>query len=304
MSGVINTSNWAKALWPGVNAWYGQVYDKWELMHPKLFEKNTSRKAWEEDVGTSGFGLASVMTEGGPVTYDTESQGFTTRYQHVKYGLGFIVTKEVYDDDQYDIVAKRKSESLAFSVRQTKEIVGTNVYNRAFSGSYTGGDGVSLLNASHPNKAGGTWSNILGTPADISEAGLEEACIDISMFTNDRGLQITAMPQSIIIHPDFEFEVHRILKSTLRVASPNNDTNALKDMGKFPGGVIVNPYLTDADAWFIRTNVPHGMKYFERRADSFDMENDFDTENAKFKAIGRYSFGWTDPRGLYGSAGA
>lgn len=304
MAGVINTSNWAKALWPGVNSWYGKAYDEWKPIHPLLFTKHTSKRAWEEDVGVSGFGLAGVLTEGGPISYDTESQAFTTRYQHVKYGLGFVITKEVYDDDQYDIVGKRRSESLAFSMRQTKEIVGSNVYNRAFNSAYVGGDGVSLLNAAHPNKAGGTRSNLLAVAGDISEATLEQACIDISLFKNDRGLQITAMPQKIIIHPNEQFEVHRILESSLRPFTANNDANALKDMGKFPGGVIVNPYLTDTDAWFIMTNVPHGMKYFERRADDFEMTNDFDTENAKFKAVGRYSFGWTDFLGLYGSPGA
>lgn len=219
------------------------------------------------------------------------------------YALGFVVTREAFEDDLYDVVGQRKAQGLAFSMRQTKEIVGANVYNRAFTAGYTGGDGVTLLNSAHPNVAGGTWSNVLATAADLSEASLEQACIDIAGFTNDRGLRIAVRPTSLIIPRQIMFEAHRILKSDGRVGTDLNDPNALKDMGLFQN-VIVNHYLTDADAWFLRTNIPQGMKHFERRGDKFDMDNDFDTENAKFKATGRYSFGWTDPRGLFGSAGA
>lgn len=303
MSGVINTSNWAKALWPGVNKWYGQAYDEWKPIWPMLFEQNTSRRAWEEDVGTTGFGLASVIPEGEPVSYDTNKQGFTSRYTHVKYGMGFIVTKETYDDDLYDVVAKQRSEALAFSMRQTKEIVGHLVYNRAFSGSYVGGDGVALISASHPNVTGGTWSNKPSVDSDLSEAALEQAVIDISLFKNDRGLQITAKCEDLIIHPNYQFEVHRILKSDGRVGTDSNDTNALNDMGMFRK-IVISPYLTDTDAWFIKTNIKNGLKYFQRMGDEFKMENDFDTDNAKFKGVGRYSFGWTDPRGIYACQGA
>lgn len=301
---TINTGNFTKALWPGINKWYGKAYDEYPVEWTKLFDKYTSSRAYEEDVGLTSFGLAKVKAEGAPIEYDSERQGFTTRYQHVVYALGFIVTREVFDDDLYDVVGQRKAQGLAFSMRQTKEVVGANVYNRAYNPAYVGGDGVSLLNTAHPNVSGGTWSNILSTPSDISEAAFEQMMIDISFMKNDRGLQIAVRPESLIIHPSQEFEATRILKSDGRVGSDLNDVNAIKSMGAFPKGVIVNHYLTDPDAWFVRTNIPDGMKYFERNADSFDMDNDFDTENAKFKARARYSFGWTDPRCLYGSPGA
>lgn len=300
---VITSGSFPKALWPGVNAWYGKEYDEYPVEWDRLFEKYTSERAFEEDVGVSSFGLAVVKPEGSPISYDSEQQGFVTRYQHVVYALGFIITREMMEDDLYDIVGQRKAQGLAFSMRQTKEIVGANVYNRAFNASYTGGDGVSLINASHPTIAGGTFSNQIATAADLSEAALEQACIDIAGFTNDRGLLIGVRPKSLIISRYLPFEAKRILNTTGRPGTDNNDTNALKDMGMIPE-VIVNHYLTDQDAWFIRTNVKNGMKYFERRADSFDMDNDWDTENAKFKATARYSFGWTDPRALYGSQGA
>lgn len=304
MAGIITTSSFAKALWPGVNAWYGKAYGEYNVEYDKLFDKFNSRRNYEEDVGITSFGLAVVKPEGAPIQYDSENQGFTTRYTHVVYALGFIITREIMDDDLYDVVGQRKAQGLAFSMRQTKEIVGANVYNRAFNSSYVGGDGVSLINSAHPNVAGGTWSNTLSVAADLSEAALEQACIDIQRFRNDRGLLIQVRPESLIIPPDLEFEAYRILKSTGRVGTDLNDVNALNSMGKFRKGVVVNHYLTDPDAWFIRTDVKDGMKYFERVADEFNMDNDFDTDNAKFKAYSRYSFGWTDPRALYGSPGA
>jgi hypothetical protein len=300
---VITSGSFAKALWPGVNAWYGREYDQYDVEWPNLFDKFTSSRAFEEDVGISSFGLAVVKTEGSPITYDSERQGFITRYQHVVYALGFIITREIMEDDLYDVVGQRKAQGLAFSMRQTKEVVAANVYNRAFNASYVGGDGVSLINASHPTIAGGTFSNQIGTAADLSEAALEQACIDIAGFTNDRGLLIAVRPESLVISRYMPFEARRILSTDGRVGTDNNDINAIKDMGLIPK-TVVNHFLTDADAWFIRTNVKNGMKYFERRADAFDMDNDWDTENAKFKATARYSFGWTDPRAMYASAGA
>ena len=289
--------------WPGVNAWYGKAYDEYPVEYKDLFETHSSSRAWEEDVGTSGFGLAVQKSEGSPISYDSERQGFITRYQHAVFALGFVITREMMEDDQYDIVGKRKAEGLAFSMRQTKELIGANVYNRAFSGSYLGGDGVSLISNAHPNIKGGTWSNQIATASDLSEAALEQACIDIAGFTNDAGLLIAVRPETLIIPRQLIFEAKRILGTDGRVGTDNNDLNALKTLGVVPK-VVTNHYLTDTDAWFIRTNVKHGMKYFERRGDAFEMDNDFDTENAKFKATARYSFGWTDPRGLYGSAGA
>lgn len=299
---IITSSSFAKALWPGVNAWYGKAYNEYPVEFDKLFEKFSSTRAFEEDVGVSSFGLLSVKTEAGGINYDTEKQGFTTRYTHVVYALGFTISREIFEDDQYDVVGQRKAQGLAFSSRQTREVVAANVYNRAFNSAFTFGDGKELLNSARPNIAGGTWSNIIATPADISEAALEQAFIDIAGFTTDRGLRIAVKPQSIIVPYQLDFEVNKIMKTEYEVGTNNNTVNIVR--GRFPGGIIMNHYLTDPDAWFIRTNTPHGMKHFERRADQFDMDNDFDTENAKFKVTGRYSFGMTDPRGIYGSAGA
>lgn len=306
---VINSSSFAKALWPGVNTWYGEAYNQYPVEWDKLFEKSTSRKAFEEDVGTSHFGLAVAKSEGSPVTYDAARQGFTSRYQHVVYALGFIITREAFDDDQYDVVGKLKAQSLAFSMRQTKEIVAANIFNRAFSGSYLGGDGASLIasaggggSPSHPNVAGGTYTNGVATAIDLSEAALEQACIDIADFKNDRGLKIAVRPRKLVIPKELMFEAHRILKTDGQVYSADNTLNAIKTMGMIPE-VVVNHYLTDTDAWFILTDVKNGLKYFERNGDEFTMDEDWDTENAKYKARARYSFGWTDPRGIYASPG-
>ena len=308
MSGVITTSSFAKSLWPGVNTWNGQAYAEYPVEWDKLFEKNTSRRAFEEDVGTSGLGLAVVKDQAGAITYDSMRQGFTSRYQHVTYGLGFIVTREAFDDDMYDVVAKKKSQSLAFSMRQTKEIIGANVYNRAFNTSYLGGDGTTLEacaaggSASAPNVFGGTYTNGPSAAVDLSEAALEQACIDIAGFTTDRGLKIAVRPRKLIIPKELMFEADRILKTEGRTGTDLNDLNALKARGLIPE-VVVNHYLTDTDAWFILTDVRDGLKYFERRDDEFTMDEDFDTENAKYKATARYSFGWTDRRGIYASPG-
>lgn len=299
---AINRGTISKALWPGVNAWYGEGYNEFPVQYTGLFTTYRSTKAFEEDVGIVSFGLAAQKTEGDAVPYDDMSQGFVTRYNHVTYGLGFIITEEAIEDDQYMMMASRNAKSLAFSMRQTKEIVGANVYNRAFTSTYTGGDGKELCATDHPNVSGGTWANELATAADISESAIEQAFIDIGKWTNDRGLKIAVQPQKLIIPVDLQFDVERILNSPLQSGNSNNDINAVR--GKFPGGVIINNYLTDTDAWFIGTNTPEGMKYWERRADNFSEDNDFDTNNIKYKATARYSFGWTDPRGVYGSPGA
>lgn len=300
---AINTGNFGRALWPGINAWYGDSYNEFDTKYNKLFDSFTSRKRFEEDVSMSMFGIAPEKPEGTPVNYDTAQQGFTSRYNHVTYGLGFIITEEMIEDDLYDVIGERNARALARSMRVTKETVGANVYNRAFNGSYVGGDNVSLLNASHPNVAGGTWSNTLSTAADLSEAALEQACIDIMKWEDDRGLPVQIMPKSLVLPVDEVFNAERILKSNLRVGTADNDANALNNMGKF-SDVTSSVYLTDPDAWFIRTDAQDGMKYFERKADNFSMDNDFDTDNYKYKAVGRYSFGWSDARGLYGSEGA
>jgi hypothetical protein len=299
---AINTGNFGKALWPGVNAWYGKAYDEFQTEYDSIFKKSTSSKAWEEDMSVSSFGLAQQKGEGMPVAFDTEQQGFLDRYTHATYALGFTITKEMYEDDQYSVAGERKAQGLAMSMRQTKETVGANVLNRAFNASFTFGDGVSLINSAHPNIKGGTWSNQIAIAADISEAALEQACIDLGKYTNDAGLRIAVKPEKIIVPVDLDFEVRKILNTEYEVATNNNTVNVVR--GRFPGGVFLNHYLSDTDAWFIITNVPNGMKYFERRADSFTMDDDFDTDNAKYKATARYAFGCSDKRAIYGSAGA
>ena len=300
---AITTGSFAKALWPGVNAWYGLAYKEFPVQWDKLFDKHTSRKNFEEDVGTSGLGLARVKGEGGSIEYDEMKQAFITRYTHIVYGLGFTVTREAFEDDLYDVVGQKKAKALAKSMRATKETVGANVYNRAFNTSYTGGDGSVLCVTTHANFAGGTWSNTLTTAADLSEAALEQAIIDIGAWTDDRGIKSLFTAKTLIIPKELEFEAARILKNVDRPGTAERDINALVKLNKIPGGMIVSQYLTDVDAWFLRTDADNGMKMFERRGDEFAMDNDFDTENAKFKATARYSFGWSDPRGLYGVAG-
>lgn len=293
---VITTGSFAKALWPGVNSWYGKAYESYPDEWKELYNVEKSSRAYEEDVGVSSFGLMPLKNEGSPILYDTEMQGFTTRYVHSTYGMGFIVTKEMFEDDLYDVVGKRRANGLAFSVKQTLNTQGAYMYNN--SKSFTLGDGVSLLNASHPNVSGGTQSNL--SASTLSEAALESAVIALMKLTNDRGLRIQLLPQQLIIPADLVFEAERILNSPLRSGTANNDLLALRESGKFPGGIKVNHYLTNTTAWFISTNCPDGCKAFERRAPTFDMDNDFDTENAKFKATFRMSFGCTDWRSLYG----
>ena len=305
--GVITTNNFSKDLVPGVRAWYNQKYKEYPIEYLDLFEKATSTRAFEEEVGTTGFGLAAIKTEGAGISYDDQSQAYTNRYVMITYGLGFIITREMYEDGIAVTTALKRAGALAYSIRQTKELVGANVYNRAFNSSYTMGtnsDGKELCATDHPNKSGGTWRNELETGADLSEAALEQACIDIGALKTDRGLTIAIRPKKLIIPTALEFDAYRILKSIGRVDSANNDINAIRASGKIPGGVKVNHYLTDPDAWFIGTDCPDGMKYFERRADSFGTENDFDTSNAKFMATCRGAFGFSDARGVFGSPGA
>jgi|WetSurMetagenome_2_1015567.scaffolds.fasta_scaffold96418_2 hypothetical protein len=302
--GIINTSSFSKDLWPGVRTWYGKKYNEYPVEFLDVFTKFTSDMAFEEEVGISGMGLAQMKTEGAGIAYDEMRQGFTTRYTHATYALGFQVTREAYEDGIAVMQSLRKAQSLAFSMRQTKETLAALVLNRAFTSTYAGGDGKELCATDHPNVAGGTWSNELATAADLSEASLEQMCIQVAAFTNDRGMKIAVRPQKLVIPPALEFEAARILKSIQQAGTANNDINAIKAMGKFPGGVAVNHYLTDDDAYFVLTDCPDGLKYFERRADSFAEDSDWETEVAKFKAAFRASWGWTDPRCIIGTAGA
>lgn len=303
---IITTANFSKLLWPGINKIYGDTYAKHPVEYAAIFDKVSSSKAYEEYQGLTGFGLAPVKTQGAAISLDSAQQGYTTRLTNIVYALGFTITREMYDDGQYGPISSRLSKALAFSMRQTKEVVMANILNRAFTSTYTGGDGKELCATDHPNVTGGTWSNELAVAADLSGASLEEACISIMGFTNDRGLKINIMPRSLIIPPALVFEAERILKSALEYDSANNAINALKSSGMFPEGVKVNHYLSDSDAWFIKTNCPEGLIYQERDADDFSPspENDYLTENATYKARMRFAGGWIDPRGIFGSPGA
>ena len=301
---VITTGNFAKALWPGVNAWYGDEYNTHKTQWTELVDTESSERAYEEDVGLSGFGLPVVKAQGGSIQYDTEQQGFTTRYTPVVYAKGFMVDREAFDDDLYGIVGKKKAKGLAFAMRQGKEIVVTNIYNRHQTAGFTGGDGSILSVTTHANVAGGTWSNRSSTNAALAEASLEQAVIDIGDWNDDRGLKIALSAQKLVIPTELEFEANRILKSQYRVGTAENDINALNLLNKFPQGIAVNNYLTSSTAWFLKTNAQNGFKLFQRWDMRFDIDNDFDTFNAKFLAVERYSVGWTDPRCIYSSAGA
>jgi len=303
MAGVITTGSHPKALWPGMHKFFGREYSENPQEWSQIFDTETSEKNYEEDTEVTGFGLAPVKAQAGAVSFDSESQGSTKRYTHVTYGLGYIVTREELEDNLYEIVSKRRIKALAFSMRQTEEIVGANVLNRAFNTSYTGGDGKAMIVSDHPTVSG-SQSNVLTTAADLSEASIEDLCIQIMNATNSRGLKISVMPKKLIVSPSEAFNAERILKSSLQSGTANNDINAIKSMGLLTGGVVVNHYLTDLDAWFIKTNVPNGMTRFNRRATEFKQDNDFDTENAKAKATMRFSVGWTDWRGVYGTPGA
>jgi len=298
MAGIITTGSHPKALWPGIKAWWGQVYNEHQTEYTDLFDTDTSRQNYEEDVQLTGFGLAPIKAQGEGVTYDSEIQGFTTRYTHIAYALGYIVTKEELDDNLYETVSRKRSAALAMSFRQTKENIAANVYNRAFNGTYLGGDGVSLCSTSHPNTTGGTWSNKPTVDVDLNESSLEDAIIALMGFTNDRGLLINVMPKTLHIARNELFNAQRILHSSYQTGNANNDINVIKSGNYIPGGFKVNHYFTSPHAWFIRTNIQDGMKYYERIGIQFDQDNDFDTMNAKAKGYERYSFGWTDPRAV------
>lgn len=304
MAGVISTSTHPKALWPGVKAWFGQVYAEHSEEWPALFDRDSSDMNYEEDVQITGFGLAPIKPQGSPVTYDSELQGYIARYTHIAYALGFIVTYEELRDNLYEKIARRRAAALAISMRQTKENVAAAVYNNSFTAVLPGvGDGVSLINTAHPNTSGGTWSNQLATAANLSEAAIEDMTIQIMGATNDRGLLISLMPQSLHIARQNFYTANRIIKSVFQTNTANNNVNVVSALNVFPKGVHMNHYFTAANAWWIRTNCPEGMKMYQREELWFNQDNDFDTENAKAKSYERYVFGNSDPRALFGTAG-
>jgi hypothetical protein len=299
---VITTGTHPKALWPGIKAWFGRSYDEHMPEYPDLFEMDTSDKAYEEEVEITGFGLAPVKPQGAQIFYDIEVQGPVSRFTHVAYALGYIVTFEELRDDLYEVVSKRRAQQLAFSMRQTKENILASTYNNGFSGSYTGADGVSLFSTAHPTLSG-NQSNLLTTAADLSEASVEDLCIQIMQTTNNRGLKISALPQSLHLPTQLWFEGNRILHSILQSDTANNNINVLRATGAFPKGIKVNHYFTSATAWFIRTNIPRAIQYFERDKLSFDQDNDFDSKNSKAACYERYSAFWADWRGAFATPG-
>jgi len=291
-----------KDLWPGVKKHFGATYNEHPQEWAMIFDQEGSDKSYEERVQYVGLGLAPTKNQGASISFDDAKQGYISRITNVTYGIGGIVTREAIEDGQYESIATRIARYIAFSIRQTCENVGANVLNRATTSAYTGGDGVVLATASHPEHSG-NQSNLF-TAADLSETSLEDGLVQIMNATDSRGLKISLIGQKLIIPTASSFEATRIVKSMLQSGTANNDINALRDMGMLPGGVVVNHYLTDSDAWHIKTNAPEGLIAQNRRSVEFDKDNDFNTENALMKGTIRMGFGWADWRGLYHNAGA
>jgi hypothetical protein len=300
---AISRSQLVKELEPGLNALFGLEYKRYETEHEQIFDKETSDRAFEEEVMLSGFGNAAVKAEGSGVSYDSAQETFTARYTHNTIALAFAITEEAIEDNLYDRLASRYTKALARSMANTKQVYAANVLNNGFSTSYPGGDSSPLFSTTHATIAG-SFSNTLATAADLNETSLEQSLIDIAAFTDERGLKIAAQGMKLIIPSALQFTADRLMKSSGRVGTADNDINAIKDMGMISQGYTVNHYLTDTDAFFIKTDVPNGMKYFERAPIKTSMEGDFETGNVRYKARERYSFGWSDPRGIYGSPGA
>lgn len=305
MPGVINTGTHPKLLWPGVHAIWGQVYNQHPTEYTDLFDQLTSDQAYEEEVQVAGPGLASIKTEGAPYTSDGEIQGAIARYVPIAYALGYAVTFEELEDNKYEQVASRRAKANAFSMAQTVENVAAFLYNNAFVTTYfTTADAVALCSTAHVNAHGGTFSNMLSVGADLVESSLEDATVQLMGMTDDNGLPISVMPKSLHVPRQEIYNAARILRSVQQSGSANNDINALNALNVFPGGAKVCHYFTNADDWFIRTNVMQGMQMFWRRKPMFDQDNDFATKNALACSYMRFSVGCTDPRAIFGSAGA
>ena len=300
---AISRAQLVKELEPGLNALFGLEYKNYENQHTQIYSIESSDRAFEEEVMESGFGEAPVKTEGAGVSYDQAQEVYTARYTHETIALAFSLTEEAVEDNLYDRLGARYTRALARSMAQTKQIKAAAILNGAFSTSI-GGDGVVLCSTSHPTLSGPNLSNTLATPADLSETSLEQSLIDIAAFTDERGLKIAVQGLKLIIPKELQFTADRILKSTLRVGTADNDINAIKNMGMVPQGYTVNNFLIDPDAYFIKTDAPNGMKMFTRVSLKTGFEGDFDTGNVRYKARERYSFGFSDPRGLFGSPGA
>ena len=301
---AINRAQLVKELEPGLNALFGLEYDRYENEHSEIFDTENSDRAFEEEVMLSGFGQAPVKGEGSSVTYDTAQETFTARYSHETVALAFALTEEAIEDNLYDSLSSRYTKALARSMATTKQVKAANVLNNGFSTSFPGGDGKPLMTTDHPTLSGGDQSNEPSTAADLNETSLENAMIDISQFVDERGIKVNVQARKLIIPPQLQFVADRVLQTPGRVGTSDNDINALKNMGMLPEGYVVNHYLTDTDAFFIKTDAPNGLKHFVRSPMSTGMEGDFETGNVRYKARERYSFGFSDWRGIYGSPGA
>lgn len=300
---AISRAQLLKELLPGLNALYGLEYEKYENEHTEIYETETSDRSFEEEVKLSGFGAAPVKAEGAAISYDNAQEHYTARYNHETVAMGFSITEEAMEDNLYDSLSARYTKALARAMAYTKQTKAAALLNTGFS-SFNSGDGVTLFSTSHPTVGGGTNANKLAVNADLNETSLEQAVIDIAAFTDERGLLIAARPRKLIVPPALMFVATRLLQTELRTGTADNDTNALRSNGSIPEGYRVNHYLTDTDAFFITTDIPNGMKHFERTTMATSMDGDFDTGNVRYKARERYSFGVSDPLGIFGSPGA
>ena len=298
---AISRSQLVKELEPGLNALFGLEYNRYENQHAEIFTSETSDRAFEEEVMLSGFASAPTKQEGAGVVFDQASETFTARYNHETIALAFAITEEAIEDNLYDRLAARYTRALARSMSNTKQVKAANVLNQAQFTAVTGGDGVSLINASHPLASGGTFSNVLSTAADLNETSLEQSLIDIAGFVDERGLKIAAQCVKMIIPKELQFTAERLMRTPQRVGTADNDINAIASMGMIPQGYRVNNFLTDTDSYFIMTDIPNGLKHFVRAPIKTAIEGDFDTGNVRFKARERYSFGFSDPRCIFGN---
>ena len=301
---AISRAQLLKELLPGLNALFGLEYKRYGEEHKEIYETETSERSFEEETKLSGFSAAPVKNEGSAIAYDNAQEAFTARYTHETIALGFSITEEAVEDNLYDSLSARYTKALARAMSYTKQVKAAAVLNNGFSSSYVGGDGVALFSNAHPLVGGGTNSNIPSTPADLNETSLENAVIQIAAWADERGLLIAARPRKLIIPPSLQFVATRLLETKLRVGTADNDINAIENNGSIPEGYAINHFLTDTNAWFLTTDVPNGLKHFVRSPMSTGMDGDFDTGNVRYKARERYSFGWSDPLGMYGSAGA
>jgi hypothetical protein len=301
---AISRAQLLKELLPGLNALFGLEYARYGEEHKEIYETETSERSFEEETKLSGFSAAPVKAEGSAIAYDNAQEAWTTRYNHETIALGFSITEEAIEDNLYDSLSARYTKGLARAMAYTKQVKAAAVLNNGFNAAYAGGDGVPLFSASHPLISGGTNSNTPATQADLNETSLEAAVIQIAAWTDERGLLIAAKPRKLVVPPALMFVATRLLETELRVSTADNDINALKNNGSIPEGYTINHFLTDTNAWFLTTDVPNGMKHFVRTPLQNSMDGDFDTGNVRYKARERYSFGWSDPLGMFGSSGS